>query len=351
MSAAIVLGGLVAAAPAFAGGATGNDLRVSPAASNPATIGSSFTVNVISNTTGATSSTTISGATASLVFDKTKLQVTAITGGSDWTTAGASAVGWNPANTSTNIAYANANGKVGNGTNGAGIGFTFLDGASNLSAADHILYSVTFTVGGVNCDVSSLSLPIGATDGGLSSGDAADYGAALSVTSTAGTVNNPCPTAPPPPTPTPLVTPTPSLAPANGTVNVTGSLDQGFLSLQCPDTLGIPLIRNATNIKDFQCTVFSNILWNLGVTDAKAPAAHTGFMTSGSNTLANPMHVANIAASIDVNLVSGGTVASGSNSVNQALELQQFVGPADVPNGPGSPLYGINLVFQATSGF
>jgi hypothetical protein len=340
MSAALLIGGLVAAAPAFAGGATGNDFHFNSSTYSNA-VGSHITVSVVSNTT----TSTISGASAAFTFDKSKLQVTSITAGADWTGAGASAVGWNPASTATQISYDNANGVVGANSTGAAFGYSFLDGTSNLATGDHVLYTVDFLVGGVNCDVSSLTF---AASSGLLSGDVGSYGNALSITTTGASVNNPCPTPTPAPTVTPVPTPTPTLAPANGQINVTGSVDAGFLSLQCPSSEAIPLVRNNNNVKDFSCTIYSNIIWSLQVTDSKAPTAPVGHMTSGGNSLSSSMHVQDgPSGTHNIDLATGGTVVpSGSNSVVQALELQQFVAPADAPGA-----YSISLTFQAVSGF
>ena len=79
------------------------------------------------------------------------------------------------------------------------------------------------------------------------------------------------------PTPTPVATPTPvpaSAPPGSGTTNVSGSVDSGFLGLSVPANVTIPLVRNATNNVDVPVTIYSNILWNLQVSDPKT--THTG---------------------------------------------------------------------------
>jgi hypothetical protein len=166
------------------------------------------------------------------------------------------------------------------------------------------------------------------------------------LVTTDGQVNIPCPT--PTPTPAPQ-TPTPPPAsppPGAAVTQVTGTVDPGFLGLTCPTSLTIPLVRNATNTRDFVCTVFSNIIWNLSANDPKV--VNKGHMTDGAKVLANPMHVAHQ----EDNQYAGSLVnpnvqvGAGANSTHVPLRLSQFVVPQDPPGS-----YGIEIHFAALSGF
>jgi hypothetical protein len=152
-----------------------DSLRVE-AASTGVSIGDSFTVHIIGNTAGK-----VSGAEASLTFDKTLLQVTAIAKGANWTAASATWVGWPTApNLPTFLVNANAAGKI------PGIAATFLDGSSYLAGGDRELYSVTFSA--IANGSTSLDLPIGPADGYMTDGETANYGLPLSLVATPGSV-------------------------------------------------------------------------------------------------------------------------------------------------------------------
>jgi hypothetical protein len=157
----------------------GNSLTINAPATTTSQ-GASFTVQVTGH-----SGIDVSGTSATVVFDKARLQVTAIAKGTDWTAAGASWAGYpSVANMATFLAGANAAGKV------PLIAAYFLDG-SGLPAGDHGFLSVTFSV--IACGGSVLGLPIGPADGGMLDGQVATYGSDLAVTSTSGSVSAPCP--------------------------------------------------------------------------------------------------------------------------------------------------------------
>jgi hypothetical protein len=198
---ALVLGSLLVGAyllvPATAL-AAGNSLRLSPASSSVGN-GATFTVHVIGNSAGA-----VSGTSASVTFDKTKLQVTAIVKGTDWVNGGAGWAGYpTSANLATFLANANSAGKI------PSIAAFFLSGS--LPAGDHTLFNVTFHA--IATGSAVVNLPIGPSDGGMLDGSVATYGNALTVTaaSPAGTYTI---NAAPAPTPTPSTTPAPSATPA-----------------------------------------------------------------------------------------------------------------------------------------
>ena len=180
---ALSLGALAAAASLYTPApplAAGNTLSVTPVTVNGST-GGTFTIHVVGN-----SSVPVAGTSASVVFDSTKLHVTDLAKGADWTSNGASWAGYpSTANKATFIANANSAGKV------PAIGAVFTDGSSTLAAStDHDLYTVTFQV--TACGQSTISLPVGAADGGMLDGNVATYGASLTVTSSGATVTVPC---------------------------------------------------------------------------------------------------------------------------------------------------------------
>jgi hypothetical protein len=147
--------------------AAGNSLRLSPASSSVGN-GATFTVHVIGNSAGA-----VSGTSASVTFDKTKLQVTAIVKGTDWVNGGAGWAGYpTSANLATFLANANSAGKI------PSIAAFFLSGS--LPAGDHTLFTVTFHA--IATGSAVVNLPIGPSDGGMLDGSVATYGNALTVT-------------------------------------------------------------------------------------------------------------------------------------------------------------------------
>jgi hypothetical protein len=185
-SIALVLSALVAftgiGAP-VASAIVGNSLTIE-GPTTATSLGATFTVGVVGH-----SGIEVSGTSATVVFDKAKLQVTAIDKGADWTAAGASWAGYPSApNLANFLAGANAVGKL------PLIAAYFLDGSS-LAAGDHTLLNVTFSV--IACGDSALELPIGPADGGMLDGQVATYGGELTVTSTGGSVSAPCPAVPP----------------------------------------------------------------------------------------------------------------------------------------------------------
>jgi len=171
LAAVLALGSVIVPSAALA---TGNSLRVAAAATS-ASIGDTFTVQVIGNSAGK-----LSGTAASVTFDKTQLQVTAIVKGANWVAAGSAWAGFPlTANMATFIANANTAGKI------PTIAAFFL-GADSLAPGDHTLISVTFHA--IANGSSSIDLPIGPLDGSMIDGAVATYGDALTVASTGGAV-------------------------------------------------------------------------------------------------------------------------------------------------------------------
>ncbi len=161
--------------------------------SQTVTRGASFTVRIVTNADVSTS-----GAQATLTFDPTRLQITAVTLGEPY--AGAFFVGAGAAG----IAGANADGSL----DTVAAGFFAPD---VVPAGDADFVRVTFKA--IECGVSPLGLPIGPTDAALLDGSDASYGDGLPVTTIGGSVSVECPDPTPAPTPTPDPTPTPTPTP------------------------------------------------------------------------------------------------------------------------------------------
>ena len=155
-----------------------------------------------------------------------------------------------------------------------------------------------------------------------------------------------------------LPTPTPVGA---QNVNLTGTLDGGFLGLTCPSSVSIPLVRGNTNRTNVPCAINTNTAWALSVNDT-ATDAYKGDMVTGrpvdnaaNFNIPDSMHVlasqyidiaGNAAYNNDVNLVAGGTILTGTNSASAPLVLSQFVRAS---THPGS--YSIQLLFTGLSTF
>gem|GEM_PF-2630641 len=150
-------------------------------------------------------------------------------------------------------------------------------------------------------------------------------------------------------------------APANAQdVNVNGTMDGGFIGLSCPSSVAMPLVRGNTNRTNVPCSVYTNTVWNLNTSDP-ATDAYKGFMVTGrpvdnvaNFALANSMHVLSGASIVageivyatDVDLVTGGSSATGTNSATVPLVLSQFVA-----GGDRAGAYGIQILFSAVSVF
>jgi hypothetical protein len=322
-----------------------NTVRIAPpSVTVPA--GGSFSVTVVAN-----GSVDISGAGAALQFDNSRLQLTGLAKDPTMVANGASFSGFPTSpNLATFIADANAAGLI------PTIAWYYTGGEYEPANADRGIFSATFSVTAVGD--STLTPVIVPGVGGMLDGRPDFYGSSVEpITPVDGSVANTpaAPTPTPTPTPEPTPTPTPSPTPVGAVdVNVTGTMDAGFVGLSCPPAIQIPLVRNTTNFKDFSCTVYSNIIWNLNANDTNTDPQTKGHMRDGSKVLGSSMHVlsglrivgGNPVYDYDQDLANGGIVSAGANTTNVALTLSQFVGAQD---RAGS--YGIQVLFSAVSGF
>jgi hypothetical protein len=305
--------------PATAFAAGGGSL--SAVASNIApTVGTTFTVDVKT-----TSDVVSSGASASLTFNQSKLQIISVDKGVDWNVAGSN---WVAFPTAAVISAANVSGTL------PTVG-VFLNSPATLPAASATLLRVTFFASGPGA--SDITLPVAPATGGMLDGQAATYGDALTVT-----------TAP--------ITITPSGTANTGSVttNISGTVDSGFVALSCPANLTIPLVRNVNNTVEAICSVAANVTWQLSAADTNPAAATVGHMRDQTVTpnkvLQDPLHVSStVGGTYDHNLadtVQSPVVASGQNNVAASLTLSQFARPSD-PAG----IYGIQVLFTVVSVF
>jgi len=146
----------------------------------------------------------ISGASASIAFDRSRLAVVTVTVSKDWLGNGAMVAGVPTATTEGEfVADANAAGKV------PLIAAFFVDGKS-LPAGGHELMTVTFRV--LSCGVSRIE-PQAGPEGVLLDGRKDSYGKTLEVTSAGAALEVPCKAGE---TPAPAATPEPSVAEGAG---------------------------------------------------------------------------------------------------------------------------------------
>jgi hypothetical protein len=319
--------------PATALAAGTGTLSLSP--SNPSTsTGSTFTVTI--NTQG---SVPIEGASASLDFDKTRLEILSVakpTLGTGWNVAGVSYVLPNAGA----IAAANSSGHL------VSIAAFFTDGTSNLPAATtEALATVTFFATATG--TANISLPTTGSDpGGLLDGSAQpNYGTSVATTSTPASVD--------------IATGTSTGS--TSTTNVTGTVDAGFVALSCPTSITVPLIRNINNTTDFECAVGSNATWTLSVIDQNADPASHGYMVDPgppAKHLHDPAFVRynkhlddlnNVVYDTNVNLstnASAQAVANGQNNISAPLTFTQFAEPQDTAGN-----YSMSLRFTIATTF
>lgn len=157
-------GGVSAASPTF---------RIEPATQTVAA-GGTFSVTVV-----ATAETATGGAQATVTFDHTKLQITAVTFGSPYAAAPVLV----PTDLAPAIATANTSGSL------TQVAAAFLP-PDAVAAGDADFLIITFAA--TACGESPLGLPAGPADAVLLDGTEALYGESVEVTTTEGKVTIPC---------------------------------------------------------------------------------------------------------------------------------------------------------------
>jgi hypothetical protein len=297
--------------------------------------GSTFFVDVNAQATVA-----LEGASTSLDFDVSKLQVVSVTkpaAGTGWNVAGVNYV----LPTAAQIATANSTGHLSN------IAAFFTDGTSNLPANTSLtVVRVTYLATASTSPTTSINLPTSGADPAalLDGTTGSGYGSPVGTSATGATV-------------------TISAGSGSGssvTTTVTGSVDAGFVALSCPPAITVPLVRNVNNAADFTCTVGSNTTWTLSVVDQNADPATHGYMrdvTQGiklhdSAFVHYNKHLDasnNVVYDTDVNLAanaSAQTLALGQNNVAAPLTFTQQAEANDVAGS-----YSISLRFAVVSTF
>jgi hypothetical protein len=318
-------------ATALAGGS--GTLGLSPS-SPSTTTGSTFTETI--QTQGTT--VAVGGASASLDFDKTRLQILSVA-------KPAAGVGWNV----SGVSFVLPNAGVIAAANGSGhlqaIAAFFTDGTSTLPmGTEEDLAVVTFFATATG--TANISIPTTGSDpGGLLDGTPASYGTPVATTATGAQVTITAGTG----------------GGSTATTNVSGTVDAGFVALTCPASITVPLVRNINNTTDFECQVGSNATWSLTVIDQNADPSTHGYMVDPGPP-AKHLHdnaavhfnkhldaSNNIVYDTDVNLAasaSAQTLATGQNNLSAPLTFSQFAEPNDVAGN-----YGMSLRFAIATSF
>ena len=297
--------------------------------------GSTFVATINSQAT-----VPLSGASASIDFDTTKLQIISVAkpaAGTGWNVAGASYV----LPSAGTIGTANSTGHL------PGVAAFFTDGTSNLPAnTNEVVALVTFFATAATSPTTSITLPTSGSDpsGLLDGTTGTGYGSAVGTTTSGTTVTIAAGTG----------------ANSSVTTNVTGTVDAGFVSLSCPTSITVPLVRGVNNFTDFTCTVGSNTTWTLSVVDQNTDPTSHGYMRD----LAQGIHLHDSAfvhfnKHLDAanNVVYDGDVNLAGSPNPQALALSQnnlvapltFTQQAEPNDVAGS--YSMSLRFSVVSTF
>jgi hypothetical protein len=335
--------------------ATGNTLRIDPPAQTVPQDGT-FIAHVVQNAAVPTS-----GASATITFDPTLLQIQSVTRGAPYAGApvftGASTLAITAANTTGSL---------------VGVAAAFLP-PDAVPAGDADYLDVTFKA--VGCGTAQLGLPTGVTDAGLLDGSAGTYGNALGVSTVGGTVGlcvagsqtpsgslppSPAASTTPGPSPTstakPSVTP-PPLPPGNS-VRIepyyTGVVKNGGFSIRVVQHATVAVSGVSASI-----TFDPTIVQIVSVTKSSAYAAAPVFLGAGASavTTANTNgKLANVATAFlpPSNLAAGEAdfikvefkaIACGST------DLGMPVGSTDAAMLDGrTATYGIPLTIKTVKG-
>ena len=319
-------------ATAFAAG-TGS-LSLTPASVGTST-GSTFFVDI--NSQG---SVAMSGASAGVDFDNTKLQVLSVAkpvAGTGWNVAGVSYV----LPTVAQIGAANASGHL------TATAAFFADGSSTLPAAtNEVLARVTFFA--IATGSTNITLPTsGANKGDILDGTPASYGTPAVTTSTGTSVGITAGTGG-------------GTGTGTATTNVSGTVDSGFVSLTCPTSVVVPLLRGVNNAVDFECQVGSNTTWTLSAVDTNADPVTHGYMRDtvqnihlhDSAFIHYNKHLDasnNVVYDTDVSLAGSPSAQALAISQNNQNALLTFTQQAEANDLAGS--YGMQVLFSAVSSF
>ena len=303
--------------PATAFAAGSGTLSVSPATVTVST-GSTFSVDITSQ-----AGTPMSGASAGVDFDNTKLQIISVTKGANWDVPG---VTWVFPTVAT-IAGANATGHL------TTLAAYFADGTSSVPANTATkLATVTFFATATGS--ATIDLPIAGNKGGIIDGAAATYGSEVTTVGSGAAVT----------------ISTGASGNDNVTANVNGSVTAPRLALTCPASVVVPLVRNATNEAPFNCQVASDGNWTLSVKDNNPDGNHGHMVDSSKNpvlVLANSLLLHT--SQVDHNLAGAPdlfTVYSGAANADVPLTFSQVVAPQDKPGS-----YGMSVLFSIVNSF
>ena len=308
-------------ATAFAAGPTGV-LSFDGVGSGPVAIattgGSTFSVDIWAASPAGINP---AGASAGVDYDPSQLKLLSVTKGADWDMPGVTWV----LPSASDIATANATGTL------PAIAAFFTDGTSYAADGDALrLAHLTFLQ--TSCGTSTISLPVtGSNAGGFLDGTPGaghTYGSGVDATSQPANV-------------------TCSGGSTGGSVttNVTGTVDTGFVSLTCPASVTVPLVRNVNNVANFECVIGANVTWTLNALDTNADPATHGYMRD----TVQGIHLHDSAFVNSVNLagsLSAQAVATGQNNVNVPMTFSQFAEPTDKAGS-----YGMQVLFSAVSSF
>jgi hypothetical protein len=304
--------------PATALAAGTGTVSLSPATVSPTT-GSTFTVTVTSQ-----ASTAMSGASAAIDFDKSKLQVISVSKGAGWNVAGST---WQIPSVGA-IATANATGHL------PSIAAYFTDGTSSVPAnTPTVLATVSFFAYTAGTPTISITTS-GGDAASIIDGAAVSYGSEV-VTSAGGST---------------AVTISGTTANGQVTGDITGSVSAPTLALTCPASVTVPLVRNTTNEAPFSCSVASDGSWTLNVKDTNPDANH-GRLVDGSQVppavlgdrlvIESAQFSQSLAGSPDLQ-----PIFSGQQNVQVPLAFKQLVSAADKPGA-----YGMSVLFSIVNTF
>ncbi|HUO40138.1 MAG TPA: cohesin domain-containing protein [Mycobacterium sp.] len=297
--------------------------------------GSTFTVTINTQAT-----VPMSGASAAIDFDKARLQIVSVVPGADWSTAAMTVSSASVAS----IGTANATGHLAAISSYFTCPSTGSCTGSLPANTNAVLATVTFFA--ISTGSANISLP---TQADHPSGGS-DFGAILDGT-TGANYGSPVGTTATPSTTTPATVTITAGSGSNKdvTATITGSVDNGYLSMSCDSPVVVPLVRNVNNISDFFCKVSSNVTWTMSTKDNNPDPATHGHMVDSAQGVALHDRLVIHSSQYDQSLAGSPDllpIFGGQNNINVPLEFQQYVAPNDKPGS-----YGMSVLFSITSNF